>query len=49
MTGDRVLQNLVPKTGMKWAIESCDMISLGNRVSQEQGSQVVFPLPGLVG
>lgn len=29
--------------------ESCDMISLGNRVSQEQGNQVIFLLLSLVG
>lgn len=49
LAGDRVLQNLVPKMGRKWAVESCDMISLGNRVSQERGNQVIFLLLSLVG
>lgn len=49
LAGDRVLQNLVPKMGRKWAMESHDMISLGNRVSQEQGNQVIFLLLSLTG
>jgi len=42
-------QNLVLKAGVKWATESRNAISLGNRVSQEQGSQGVFPLPSPIG
>lgn len=49
LAGDRVLQNLVQKMGRKRAMESHDMISLGNRVSQEQGNQVIFLLLSLIG
>lgn len=38
-----------PKDGKEMSRESHDMISLGNRVSQEQGNQVIFLLLSLVG
>lgn len=49
MAGDRFLQNFVPKMGRKWAMESHDMILLGNRISEEQGNQVILLLLSLIG